>query len=172
MGHVPGQDLLLKVCELSESKGYSHFFYGGNDGVADELRAALLKRYPSLKIVGTYTPPFRPLNANEEKDLIAQIHQKKPDIFWVGISTPKQDQFMADYIDKLETKIMFGVGAAFDVHAGRVAPVPHYVRWLGFEWLYRFMLEPKRLWRRTVQDIPSFILKVFLQKTKLKHYRL
>ena len=170
MGHVPGQDLMLKVCELSNTENYTHFFYGGAEGVANELKARLTEIYPNLRVVGTYTPPFRPLNSAEEADLIKRVQETKPDIFWVGISTPKQDQFMFDYISKLDTKIMFGVGAAFDVHAGRVPPVPQYIRWSGFEWLYRFMLEPKRLWRRTIQDIPTFIFKIFLQKTKLKHY--
>jgi len=172
MGHVPGQELMLKVCELSQDKNYTHFFYGGSEGVAQELKAQLEKKYRKLKVVGTYTPPFRPLNKCEEDELIQLVKEKKPDIFWVGISTPKQDQFMADYISKLDTKIMFGVGAAFDVHSGRAPAVPPYIRWLGLEWLYRLALEPKRLWRRTAIDIPLFILKIVLQKTNLKQYKI
>ena len=99
---------------------HAHFLYGGGDGVAQELQQKLEAKFPGIKIVGTYTPPFRPLNESEEAGLIQLVKEKKPDIIWVGLSTPKQEKFMAQYRDKLDATLMFGVGAAFDFHAGRV----------------------------------------------------
>ena len=111
MRQVTGPDMMLRICALSAEKGYTHFFYGGNAGVADQLKDSLTKRFPGMKVVGTYTPPFRPLYAEEEAELIRMVFETKPDFFWVGLSTPKQERFMDQYISKLDTKLMFGVGA-------------------------------------------------------------
>src|SRR4030042_6271378 len=111
---------MVALCKLSVTKGYSHFLYGGDTGVAEELRRRLNEKFPGIKIVGTFTPPFRPLNQAEEEKLVAQVAQVKPDIFWVGLGCPKQERFMGAYFPKLDTKVMLGVGAAFDIHTGRV----------------------------------------------------
>ena len=102
MGRVYGPDLMNRVCELARQKGCTHFLYGGGEGVAQELRRRLEEKFPGLKIVGVFTPPFRPLDAAEEADLARTVHALKPDIFWVGLSTPKQEKFMAQYLGKLE----------------------------------------------------------------------
>src|SRR5207237_1196719 len=112
--------LMLLICELSQKKGYTHFLYGGAPGVAEELQRKLEAKFPGIKFVGAYTPPFRPLNADEETALVRMVSEKKPDIFWVGLSTPKQEKFMAQYSGKLDATLFFGVGAAFDFHAGRM----------------------------------------------------
>ena len=123
MARVYGPDLMLAVCAFTSDKGYSHFLYGGAEGVAQELKQRLEKRFPGLKIVGTYTPPFRPLNPAEEAELIRVVRETKPNIFWIALSTPKQEQFMVQYWQKLDATLLFGVGAAFDFHAGQAAQI-------------------------------------------------
>lgn len=157
MERVFGPDLMLEVCRMSVEKGYTHFLYGGAEGVAEELRDELEQRFPGIKISGVYTPPFRPLDENEEKDLIRIVAKIKPDLFWVGISTPKQDLFMHEYIEKLDTKLMLGVGAAFDFHTGRIKDSPNWVKKAGLQWLHRLLQEPRRLWKRYLYHNPRFV---------------
>lgn len=172
MDRVYGPDLMLLVFELSQKKGYTHFLYGGAPGVAQELQQKLEAKFPGIKIVGTYTPPFRPLNAGEESELIRTVSEKKPDMLWVGLSTPKQEKFMAQYRDKLDATLFFGVGAAFDFHAGRVRQAPRWMQRSGLEWLFRLCCEPRRLWRRYFRNNPLFVFRVFCQWTGLKKYAL
>lgn len=172
MGRVYGPDLMLRICELSVSRGWTHFFYGGAPGVADELKLRLEKRFPGIRIAGTYTPPFRPLNPDEEADLLHRVGSLKPDVFWVGLSTPKQERFMAGHWQKLEATLFFGVGAAFDFHTGRVRQAPRWMQRSGLEWLFRLLCEPRRLWRRYLKNNPLFILRAALQLTGLRKYEL
>ncbi|HEY4356136.1 MAG TPA: WecB/TagA/CpsF family glycosyltransferase, partial [Acidobacteriaceae bacterium] len=120
MRAVTGPDLMLELFAREQFAQTTHFFYGGVEGVAEELRARFQQRFPGARIVGTYTPPFRELSAEEERYLIATVQALKPDIVWVGLGCPKQEAFMARYLPLLDTKLMFGVGAAFDYHTGRI----------------------------------------------------
>jgi len=171
MSRVYGPDLMLRVCDWTRRHGGSHFLYGGGPGVAEALKERLEAQFPGLKIVGTFTPPFRPLNAGEENDLQARISTLKPDIIWVGLSTPKQEKFMAQYLPRLQTTLMFGVGAAFDFHAGRVRQAPRWMQRSGLEWLFRLCCEPRRLWKRYLKNNPLFVLRAGLQLTGLKKYQ-
>ncbi len=170
MDRVYGPDLMLMVCEYTRDHGYSHFFYGGGEGVAEELKEKIEARFPGIKIVGTYTPPFRALNSEEEANLTRMVSEKRPDIIWVGLSTPKQEKFMSQYIGRLDTTLMFGVGAAFDFHAGRVRQAPRWVQRGGLEWFFRLCCEPRRLWRRYCRNNPRFVFGFFCQKTGLRRY--
>jgi N-acetylglucosaminyldiphosphoundecaprenol N-acetyl-beta-D-mannosaminyltransferase len=172
MSRVYGPDLMLEVCKLSVKNGYTHFFYGGKDGVAQQLEKNLTKRFPGLKVVGTYTPPFRPLSSHEEQELIKLVHDARPDIFWVGLGTPKQEKFMAQYLDKLDTKLMIGVGAAFDIHSGQTRQAPRWMQRSGLEWLFRLLQEPRRLWRRYLINNPLFLYRITLQFFGIKKYPL
>lgn len=172
MSRVYGPDLMLDVCAWSETSGCKHFFYGGTDGVADLLAQKLKARFPKLPVVGTFTPPFRPLNAEEIAALQKQIEGVKPDILWVGLSTPKQEKFMAEFLPKLDVTLMVGVGAAFDFHSGRVKQAPPWMQRSGLEWFYRLCSEPRRLAKRYFRNNPLFLLKYFGQLTSLKKYPL
>ena len=172
MSRVYGPDLLLDVCAWSETSGAKHFFYGGADGVAELLAQKLKLKFPKLKIVGTFTPPFRALNADEENKLREQVAAAQPDIFWVGLSTPKQEKFMAEFLPKLDATLMIGVGAAFDFHSGRVKQAPRWMQRSGLEWLYRLCSEPRRLAKRYFKNNPLFMLKFFGQLTGLKKFPL
>jgi len=172
MDRVYGPDLMLAVCKYTAGRGYNHFLYGGAEGVANELRRRLEARFPGIRVVGTYTPPFRPLNAVEAEDLLRRVAAAKPDIFWVGLSTPKQEKFMAEYWQKLQTTLMVGVGAAFDFHTGRVRQAPRWMQRSGLEWLYRLGCEPRRLWRRYLKNNPLFVLRILGQLTGFRRYTL
>lgn len=172
MDRVYGPDLMELICESGVAESWKHFLYGGAPGVVEHLKARLEARFPGIKIVGTFTPPFRPLNAEEERALTEQVAEAKPDLFWVGLSTPKQERFMAAYLPKLDTTLMLGVGAAFDFHAGKVKQAPRWIQRSGLEWAYRVWQEPRRLWKRYARNNPLFVARVFLQKTGLRKYSL
>jgi N-acetylglucosaminyldiphosphoundecaprenol N-acetyl-beta-D-mannosaminyltransferase len=172
MDRVYGPDLLLQTCRVSKQTGWKHFFYGGETGVADHLAATLRKRFPYLQVAGTYTPPFRPLNDGEREGLRAQVAAARPDIIWVGLSTPKQEAFMAEALGWLDTTLMVGVGAAFDLLSGRVRQAPRWIQRCGLEWLFRLFQEPGRLWKRYFKNNPLFVVRVLLQKTGLRRYSL
>jgi N-acetylglucosaminyldiphosphoundecaprenol N-acetyl-beta-D-mannosaminyltransferase len=172
MGRVFGPDLMLKVCEASQVKGYTHFLYGGNPGVGDNLASVLTHRFPKLRIVGTYTPPFRPLTDAEEEELAATMAALRPDVLWVGLSTPKQERFMGEHLGKLDVKVMVGVGAAFDFLTGAIRDAPPWVKSAGLQWLHRLVQEPGRLWKRYLVANPQFIWNTALQLTGLRRYSL
>jgi N-acetylglucosaminyldiphosphoundecaprenol N-acetyl-beta-D-mannosaminyltransferase len=172
MGRVYGPDLMLAVLELSEKKGYRHFFYGGANGAAEALRERLGQRFPKLQIAGTYEPPFRPLNAEEQVALKKLIRDARPDVMWVGLSTPKQEKFMAEYLEQVEVTLRGGGGAAFDFHAGRVRQAPRWMRRSGLEWLFRLGCEPRRLWKRYLKNNPLFVIRILCQWAGLKKYPL
>lgn len=170
MSRVYGPDLMLEVCRAGVASGVRHFFYGGADGVAPALRRRLIERIPGLDVVGTYTPPFRALNEREEHELIAKLASARPDIVWVGLSTPKQERFMAAYHQRVRCSLMIGVGAAFDMHTGRTSQAPKWMQRSGLEWFYRLMTEPRRLWKRYLLNNPVFIARIVHQWTRGSRY--
>jgi N-acetylglucosaminyldiphosphoundecaprenol N-acetyl-beta-D-mannosaminyltransferase len=172
MDRVYGPDLMERVCRLSCENGYKHFLYGGKPGTAAHLKEVLTARFPGLNVVGTYTPPFRPLNQKEESELLDHVSAVKPDIFWVGLSTPKQERFMAQYVQKIEAKILVGVGAAFDYHTGAIKDTPAWMKKAGLQWAHRLAQEPGRLTKRYLKNNPMFLWKIGLQFAGLSKYSL
>jgi N-acetylglucosaminyldiphosphoundecaprenol N-acetyl-beta-D-mannosaminyltransferase len=140
--------------------------------VAETLREKLCARFPGLNVVGTFTPPFRPLTATEFSELQTDIAAKSPDIIWVGMGAPKQERFMAETWKRLDAGLMIGVGAAFDFHSGRMRQAPRWMQRSGFEWLFRLTMEPRRLAYRYLVYNPLFILRVIAQLSGLKRYPL
>jgi N-acetylglucosaminyldiphosphoundecaprenol N-acetyl-beta-D-mannosaminyltransferase len=172
MERVFGPDLMKEVCRRSVAAGQTHFLYGGNPGVAEQLKGNLESLFPGIRIVGTYTPPFRPLSIIERSELEARLFEGRPDFFWVGLSTPKQELFMAENFDALNCKIMLGVGAAFDIHTGRIKDAPDWVKRSGLQWFHRLCQEPSRLWKRYLVSNTGFLVRIVLQFTGLKRYEL
>jgi N-acetylglucosaminyldiphosphoundecaprenol N-acetyl-beta-D-mannosaminyltransferase len=168
MDRVYGPDLMLRVSDEGRTKGVRHFYYGGNDGVAELLREKMSMRFPGILVVGTYTPPFRELNEEERCYLIQLLDEVKPDIVWIGLSTPKQERFAASHAGILNAKLLIAVGAAFDFHAGLISQAPRWMQRSGLEWLYRLAMEPRRLWKRYLINNPVFVFKIFCQITGLK----
>ena len=170
MKRVYGPDYMMELCNISAVRGYRHFLYGGKPGVAERLADVLATRFPGIQLVGTFTPPFRALTPVEEDELIAQLRQAKPDILWVGLSTPKQERFMAEYLGRLEVKLMIGVGAAFDIHTGRIHDAPGWMKSAGLQWIHRLVQEPERLWKRYLINNPKFVWNVGLQLLGLRKF--
>jgi len=172
MSRVYGPDLMLDVCAWSEKNPCRHFFFGGAPGVAEALRDKLTARFPGLQVAGCYTPPFRALNAEEQKQLRETVRAVRTDILWVGLSTPKQEKFMAEFLPGLDVTLMIGVGAAFDFLSGRVKQAPRWMQRSGLEWCYRLCREPRRLARRYFRNNPVFAVKIAAQFFGLKKYSL
>lgn len=170
VSRVYGPDLLLAMCKHSIDKGYRHYFYGGAEGVADKLIENLKTQFPELEVAGAYCPPFRSLSPQEDKEIVEIILEAKPDIIWVGLGAPKQEYWMQSHLNALSPAILIGVGAAFDFHAGLVKQAPKWMQRSGLEWLFRFLLEPRRLWYRYLVNNPRFVFNMLLQVTNLKEY--
>ena len=161
---VYGPDLMLALCEHSLARGYRHFFFGGGEGVAEQLAARLSRRFPGLAVAGTFSPPFRAPTKAEDDAVVRRISDSGADIVWIGLGTPKQEIWMADHVGRLEAAVLIGVGAAFDFHSGRKRQAPYWIQRSGFEWLFRLATEPRRLWRRYLVTVPAFIALVLMQK--------
>ena len=166
---VYGPTLMEKTCEQFQ-EGCSHFFYGAGPGVPEKLKEVFTLRFPKLNVVGTYSPPFRPLTPDEDKQIINRINRLNPDFLWVGLGAPKQEFWMAEHLCKANARIMLGVGAAFDFHAGTVSQAPAWMQRLGLEWLFRLMREPRRLAYRYLIYNPLFLILVFMQLSRLRRY--
>jgi N-acetylglucosaminyldiphosphoundecaprenol N-acetyl-beta-D-mannosaminyltransferase len=169
VGRVYGPDLMLALFGRSVPTGYRHFLYGGEAGVAEELATRLRERFPGLRIAGTYTPPFRPLTAQEDSEVVTQINASGADLVWVGLSSPKQERWMASHLGAIEAPVMIGVGAAFDFLSGRKSQAPRWIQRSGFEWLFRLASEPRRLWPR-YRRYPKFVCLALSQLLGLKHF--
>jgi N-acetylglucosaminyldiphosphoundecaprenol N-acetyl-beta-D-mannosaminyltransferase len=172
MKQVAGPHFMMEVCAAAAKNGSKHFLYGGKPGVAERLKAILTERFPGLQIVGTYTPPFRPLNSDEEAELYRLVRDSGADVIWCGISTPKQERFMAKYINILPVKLMIGVGAAFDINSGLLKDSPDWAKKCGLQWFHRLCQEPRRLWRRYLLNIPRFVCLYLLQWSGFRSYKL
>ncbi|MBN1819062.1 MAG: WecB/TagA/CpsF family glycosyltransferase [Sedimentisphaerales bacterium] len=162
-GRVTGPNLLLKLCDWGRSHNLRHFFYGGAEGVTDKLVKNLSAKFPHLEIAGSFCPPFRRLTVEEDEKIVAQINASHPDIVWIGLGAPKQEKWMLNHLGKINTTAMIGVGAAFDFHSKNISWAPRWIRVSGLEWAYRFVLEPKRMWRRNL-DSPLFLFNILVQK--------
>jgi N-acetylglucosaminyldiphosphoundecaprenol N-acetyl-beta-D-mannosaminyltransferase len=153
---VYGPDLMRRLTEISARRGYRQFYYGGAPGVAEKLQLVLVRAHPDLNVVGTLCPLFRTLSAEEDSAEIARINAARPDILWVGLSTPKQELWMARHLGLIEAPVMVGVGAAFDFLAGTKRQAPRWAQRAGIEWCFRLCSEPRRLWRRYAYIVPIF----------------
>jgi N-acetylglucosaminyldiphosphoundecaprenol N-acetyl-beta-D-mannosaminyltransferase len=172
VSRVYGPDLMLAELARSVTAGHRHFFYGGGPGIADRLASTMRRRFPGLKVVGTIEPPFAPLEQLTTPETAAAINAAEPDIVWVGISTPKQERWMAKMRGQLNAPVLIGVGAAFDFHSGTVRQAPRWMQRSGLEWLFRLVTEPRRLWRRYLVNNPWFVWAVALQRLGIRRYEL
>lgn len=167
---VYGPDLMLETCKFGIERGWKHYFYGGKEGIAEELRDRLTERFPGLLVVGTECPPFRALTDEEDQAVCERIKASGADIVWVGLSTPKQERWMSAHVGRVGAAVCVGVGAAFDFHTGKVKQAPKWMQANGLEWLFRLYQEPKRLWRRYFRNNPAFVYCLFLKKLRLKRF--
>jgi len=165
---VCGSELMEKFCQMTGPK-FRHFFYGGAPGVAEDLAAKLVARF-GIIVAGAYTPPFRPLTPEDVSEVQKCVEETAPDILWVGLSTPKQERWMAEFGPQLQVPLMVGVGAAFDMNSGRLSRAPLWMQVSGLEWLYRLLQEPGRLWKRYLIIIPEAAWDVSLELLGLRKF--
>jgi N-acetylglucosaminyldiphosphoundecaprenol N-acetyl-beta-D-mannosaminyltransferase len=165
---VYGPELMQSFCQDTCSK-YRHFFYGGSPSVATLLARTLQEKY-GISVVGSYSPPFRALSKEEDQEIVALINAAKPDVLWIGLSTPKQERWMYEHRAALRVPVVIGVGAAFDFNSGRVRQAPRWMRESGLEWLFRLVQEPRRLWRRYLIYGTEFVLNVIAELLLLRGF--
>jgi N-acetylglucosaminyldiphosphoundecaprenol N-acetyl-beta-D-mannosaminyltransferase len=165
---VYGPDLVWDFCRETHRRKYTHFFYGGAPGVPEDLARNLKERFSMVRVVGTYSPPFRPLTPEEDAEVVDMINRAAPDVLWVGLGCPKQERWMYDHRERLRVPVMAGVGQAFDIFSGRVRQAPRWMREHGLEWLFRLLQEPRRLWRRYLIYNSQFLYYFFLELLGVK----
>jgi N-acetylglucosaminyldiphosphoundecaprenol N-acetyl-beta-D-mannosaminyltransferase len=164
VGRVCGADLVDALSSVSERQGLRHYFYGGKPGVAESMVAALQARYSGLNVVGTFSPPFGSLSKEADESITRDIVVARPNIVWVGLSTPKQELWMRDHVARIPGAALIGVGAAFDFHAGQIKRAPKWMQRSGAEWLHRLFSEPRRLWWRYLVLAPKFALRAIFSE--------
>ncbi|MFH1739974.1 MAG: exopolysaccharide biosynthesis polyprenyl glycosylphosphotransferase, partial [bacterium] len=144
---VNAGDLLPQLCELARDRQYKIYLLGGEDGIAEQAALQLTSRYPNLQVVGHHHGFF-----DEEKDgeVLEDIRRTRPDILLVGMGAPKQELWIREHLENLNVPVAWGVGGLLDYCAEKFSRAPEWMRHGGLEWLYRFMLEPRRLWRRYI----------------------
>jgi len=167
---VRANDLMIALCEYAEKNDLSIGFYGGKQSVIERMIEKTKKDFPRLKIAYAYSPPFRLLTKEEDEKITAEINGAKPDILFMGLGCPKQENWMSAHRNKL-TAVMLGVGASFDFYAGNVKESPEWMGKLGLEWAFRLTQEPKRLWRRYLILNPRFVWLATLQLLGLKKFK-
>lgn len=168
---VPGPTLMSRFLELASRKGYKVFFYGDTQETLDLLTAKLEQKYEQLNIVGAYSPPFRQLTDEEDREIVSMINESKADVVWIGLGLPKQELWMHEHRASLTVPISVGVGAAFKFESGAVTRAPGWIGELGFEWAWRLAQEPGRIWRRVFIDGPRFAGHIFLELSRLRKYK-
>ncbi len=168
-GRVYGPDLLLGACQRGLAAGWRHFFLGGTPEVASLLVTNLQAKFPGLQIGGLFSPPFRKMDENEVRTMVEQIAISQADIVWVGLGSPKQEFWMAEFRERLQAPVLVGVGAAFDFLAGVKPQAPGWMQRAGLEWLFRLLTEPRRLWRRYA-IYPLFVVLAGAQILGLARY--
>ncbi len=167
---TPGADIMKAFFELADKKGYSSFFYGDTDDTLTALKENIGEKYPGHRIAGFFSPPFRPLTPEEDERVVRMINEARPDVLWVGLGLPKQDRWIFEHKDRLKVPVAIGVGAAFLFLSGKVKRVPGWVGRSGLEWVWRFMKEPRKLWRRDLIEGPQFVWHVLLELAGIRKY--
>jgi N-acetylglucosaminyldiphosphoundecaprenol N-acetyl-beta-D-mannosaminyltransferase len=155
---TPGMDIMREFFQRANAKHYASYFYGDTEVTLAALRQKLVRDNPGHRIAGTFSPPFRPLTPHEDEEIVARINAARPHVLWVGLGMPKQDWWIHERVHRLRVPVAIGVGAAFAFLAGTVRRCPDSIGRFGFEWLYRFLREPRKLWRRDLVDGPLFLL--------------
>lgn len=153
-----GPDFFREVMVQSSNHPIKHFFCGGKDGVAEELMSVCRERFGNRNCVGCFSPPFREMSDDELQSLGSKISASGADIVWIGMSTPKQEFFASRLAKHVNVNFIITVGAAFDFHTGRLKQAPRTMQRMGLEWLFRLLVEPRRLYRRYFKIVPLFLL--------------
>lgn len=152
-----GPDFFAEMLKSTSGKDITHFLCGGMEGVADQLKDVCAAKFNNPNVVGTFSPPFKNIDEYDYASIAAMINRSGADIVWVGIGTPKQEQFMYELSKHTQVHFLVTVGAAFDFHIGNVKQAPAWVQKIGMEWFFRLCMEPGRLYKRYLEVVPKFI---------------
>jgi N-acetylglucosaminyldiphosphoundecaprenol N-acetyl-beta-D-mannosaminyltransferase len=164
---ITGHDVFEDTCELLSPRGGSMFFLGSSEPILSLIRERLARDYPSVRLAGTYSPPFKPeFSEAESAAMIDAVNTSGADVLWVGMTAPKQEKWIQGHRDKLEVRFAGAIGAVFDFYAGTVPRSPAAFQRLGLEWLPRLLRQPRRLWRRSFVSGPSFLIQILRQAVR------
>jgi N-acetylglucosaminyldiphosphoundecaprenol N-acetyl-beta-D-mannosaminyltransferase len=163
-------ELMTMYFERANTMGYGSFFFGDTWETLQAMRSNLQQKYPGHAVAGMHSPPFRPLTVDEDTEIVKRINDSGADVLWVGLGLPKQERWIHAHKDRLTVPVAIGVGACFGFFSGRVKRAPQWIGRTGFEWLWRFAMEPKKLWRRDLIDGPQFLFHVAVELLGLKKY--
>ena len=163
MARTTGPSYMGEILKISAANGYKHYFYGSTPETLEKLHRNLIHDYPGIKIAGLYSPPFRAVTDEEDREIVRKINETEPDFIWVGLGAPKQEEWMAAHQGKVKG-LMVGVGAGFDYHAGNIRRAPQWMQKANLEWLYRLMQDPKRLFARYLVTNSKFIWRAVIRK--------
>ena len=155
MKRAPGAEIMKEFFRRASRRGYSSYFFGDTETTLAKLREKLADAWPGHRVAGNWSPPFRPLSAQEDQEAIERINDARPDVLWVGLGAPRQDRWIHERLPRLRVPVAIGVGAAFAFIAGTVERCPEWMGSMGLEWAHRFAKEPKKLWRRDLIDGPK-----------------
>lgn len=169
ISRTAGPSYMEEIFKISSKNGYRHWFFGSTEQTLKKLYENLLKKYPGIKLVGMYSPPFRPMTEKEDMEAIEQINNSNPDFVWVGLGAPKQEEWMAKHQGKVNG-LMVGVGAGFDYFAGNIKRAPKWMQNCGLEWLYRLIQDPRRLFKRYIVTNSKFIWDIIVNENKFKGF--
>ena len=162
IARTTGPDYMGEIFKISAEKGYRHYFYGSTPETLEKLVINIQKDYPGITVVGSCSPPFRELSADEDSKITAGICDAAPDFIWVGLGAPKQERWMAAHQGRVNG-LMVGVGAGFDYFAGNISRAPAFMQNHNLEWLYRLIQEPRRLFKRYLVTNSKFIWKAMIR---------
>ncbi|MBN1792896.1 WecB/TagA/CpsF family glycosyltransferase [Candidatus Woesearchaeota archaeon] len=162
---VPGPDFFMELTGLANKERLTYFFMGSSEEVLGMIRNRMKREYPNIK-VHTLSPPIYPFEKKVNCDIIKKINKAKPDVLWVGMTAPKQEKWTYENRLKLKVPLVASIGAAFDFYAGTRKRAPLLFQRLNLEWLYRFILEPRRMWKRYINSNVLFAFYMVLRKVR------
>ncbi len=168
MDRCYGPDFFAAIMQATSRLEVAHFFCGGKQGVAEELKQAVELKSGNKNVTGTYSPPFSPMQEKDWGNLVNKINESAAQIIWIGLSTPKQERFAYELAKRVKVRYIITIGAAFDFHTGRLAQAPRWMQRSGLEWFYRLCKEPRRLWKRYIEIVPKFAILAGVDL--IKHY--
>jgi N-acetylglucosaminyldiphosphoundecaprenol N-acetyl-beta-D-mannosaminyltransferase len=162
---VAGTEFFLSLSELAQEKGgLRYFFLGSTPTVLDTIQRKLAQDFPSIRVCGTQSPPFREaFSPQENRAMVQAVNEAKPHVLWVGMTAPKQEKWIEANRTVLEVPLVCAVGAVFDFYSGAKKRAPEWARNLGLEWLPRLLREPRRLWRRNLRSTPIFLKDIAIE---------
>jgi N-acetylglucosaminyldiphosphoundecaprenol N-acetyl-beta-D-mannosaminyltransferase len=146
------------MMDVFEKRDYRHFFFGNTPEVLERLKVSLLKQYPRIQICGMYSPPFGNFSREQNAEYVTVINKTHPDFVWVSLGCPRQEMWIEENRAGIKALAAGGAGAVFDFMAGGTSRAPEWIQYAGLEWLYRLMIDPKKLWRRYLVRYPKFML--------------